>query len=214
MGSIHKIKLGNAKVTIINPKMINNVTEDSLLSKQYTSFQSTFYISMNYLYEYASNDELSISDNTLLPLSIAHLQHSLIKKHDTFYNAIEIIFFDNNNEKKKSHKKKKKHLIITVNNIKERNDWFDKLYNASQLDIHDIYDYDLNDEDTVLGTGRYSTIVPATYKLKNNNKETNSSSINNHQRKNNKSAIKIIDKSIFFDRVSRSKERIDTLVRE
>jgi len=172
--SLHKTKLGNAKVTILNKNHIN----DNYYLKN--NFQSTFYIAMNYLYEYKNP-----SSKNLLPRSITHLHNAMIRKHDTFANVFEMIIRQN---------RVMKHLVITLGSVKERDEWVEKLSRACGLDIPDVYDFNM---EQVLGTGRYATVVPATHK-------------NDVKRR----AIKIIDKTAFFERVSRSKERIDTLVRE
>lgn len=132
-------------------------------------------------------------------------------------------------------------LLLRVESKHERDRWISLLQAASRMTIHDLYDVDESDEAIVFGEGRYAKVRPAKRKDRRRSMSFSGSrlqatksqeslwnnSSNDGVSGGNKSstdlagskieyqcALKIIDKTEFWTRVKKGRERADTLVRE
>jgi len=127
----------------------------------------------------------------------------------------------------------RKSILFRLKSVNERDEWLHCLTEATRLKIEDLYEYDRLSEP--LGRGRFATIyagrrrrekqsMPLKHQEIANNgngilkKKPSFSSLLSHDinltREECDSAIKIIEKDKFWDRVRKGKERGDSIVRE
>jgi len=158
----------------------------------------------NYLFEY----DLSAPLNSL-PRGIAHLKHAVAHSQENFEDALELHFYAS-----PCAKADQRVLLIRVKSKDERDHWITCLNKAARLRIKDLWEYD---ENCVLGSGRYASIVPARRKM---TKMTNGEEHRGDQERVqdddgvSRCALKIIDKNEFWRLVAKGRERCDTIVRE
>jgi len=192
-----------------------------------SSVLSIFVLRQNYLFEF---DE---SDNSR-PRGSLFLHNADVCIVD---DTIQVEY----HEKSKMQRKKMKKILLSVepNDAGERRRWVDRLQEAANLRIDNLYDYDASDGGKELGKGAYSTIRPARRRrtqadqpisLDDNTSERNNgimkktpsfsslsifSSVPSVLSENQyECALKIVDKASFWERVRKGKERVDAIVRE
>lgn len=135
-------------------------------------------------------------------------------------------------------------LLLRVENKGERDRWVSMLHSAARMTMHDLYEVDDSDEAPAFGHGRYAVVRPAKRKDRRRSMSFSDGRYPNHYTasttqdsfRNTPSieslggktsnpdlentaveydcALKIIDKTEFWSRVKKGRERADTLVRE
>jgi serine/threonine protein kinase len=121
----------------------------------------------------------------------------------------------------------------------ERDRWISCLSEAARLKVEDLYEFDSNGMDEVLGRGRFATVYPGRRRREKRDSDgtsllgTNQTSNGNGgilkkkpsftsfsnlavplTKDDYECALKVIDKHKFWDRVRKDQERADSIVRE
>lgn len=164
----------------------------------------------NYLLEYDTG-----SSTSAMPRGYVHLQYAKASPHVVFQDALELDFYAS-----PCARADRRLLMIRVKNRADRGTWISCLNQAANLSIDDLWDYNSQKE---LARGRYAAVFPARrkseayYKAKEaGTLATPATPVPNEKAtlEHYDCALKIIDKSQFWRRVVKGRERADTLVRE
>jgi len=171
-GPFNPISLGHVYMSPVIVITTINVTND-LQSRHLTIHQ-------NYLFEYDAV-------NNHVPLGFAHLEGCKLHQLDAI--SFDISFLSGKGE---AHSVK-----VRCSSEEQCKMICEEIKFASNLKIDDLYEVDMDEEEDVLGKGRFACVKKT--KRVNDDREC---------------AIKIIDKESFWARVAAGRERKDTLVRE
>lgn len=183
----------------------------------------------NYLleYEHTSSDTAekeedlnSRSVRSLLPRGYAHLQHATCHLHPDFSDALELHFYA-------SPCAKADRRVILIRLPGKENKltyWMECLKRAASLTVDDLYHVD--QDENPLGKGQYASVYTArrrsfteirteseiSEQKRDNHDGCNSDDYNTPR--NDACALKIFNKTKFWQLVLKGRERADTMVRE
>jgi serine/threonine protein kinase len=138
----------------------------------------------NYLLEYSNSD----SDNTVIR-GYAHLAYSTSHAHPTDPHVLTLAFYGSPCARADARS-----VCIRVKDSNQRDEWIKCLQCASAMTVSDVYT-----QEQQLGCGSYASVYAAT---------------KNRSGHEQKCAIKVFDKQLFWKMVVKGRERADTVVRE
>jgi len=160
----------------------------------------------NYLLEYDAD-----APKNAKPRGFAHLQLATAYASPELPNSLELHFFAS-----PCAQSDHRSLLIQLQNREDRDSWVFCLNRAARLQPRDLWEFDENIE---YGSGRYAKVRAGQRKDHSYYDEMKEPSSvpgqeNEEKPQHRNRALKVIDKSEFWRRVVKGRERADTLVRE
>lgn len=209
---------------MMGPVQISKEHHKEMKAEQLKWRNAYFELRQNYLMEYPKD-----LDSSSRPCGYAFLQDATITPYTQIKNALRLEYTQH------QEKQTRTAVIVRLDTGKEEQRWLAHILKAAALKIEDLYEYDASVGGDELGSGRYASIRPGRRRrdpsinssLKSISLEESSqgilkkrpsfvsfSNLKALSQDQHECALKIVDKSQFWNYVRRGSERADSIIRE